>query len=579
MRKILHVGPVNVDALALKEICERMCQELRARPLTVLVVNLITVSLIWHDELQDTLAMWFVACALAQFPRWRLAGQNVGKSISDPTNVYRRLFWLTLPIAFAQASIVPLTWFHLLGVDQFVLTLVILGLCVGGVVSVPGHVHAYVAYLLAMLGCVTVAWLATGGRQGLHIGFLLVLLGVVLVGFSRRLRQQIASLVEQREKVRLSTEARSRFFAAANHDLRQPLQGVNMYAAALSNHLTRGNDPAAQEICAQLQRGLVQSGQLLDALLDISRLDADVLSVKPQPVHLQTLFDALREEFEPQVVGRDFELRFGPCFPAVESDPVILQRILRNLISNAVKFTESGFVRIGVDEVAQPSAGFVAIYIEDSGVGIAPEHLDKVFEEFYQVNNPARTRDEGLGLGLAIVRRLCDKLGHQIVLASRPGVGTVVRLQLPLAKSSAQASEMADAAVLGALPERVLVLDDEEEVAQATAQLCSSVGIDTRWTSTVAQARRIIEDGFVPQAVIADERLRSPNSSQIGSGTAFCAELMQSMAPLHIIILTGETSPAAIAAIHRHGFAVVFKPARGDTLLKLLRQEPCIQAS
>jgi signal transduction histidine kinase/ActR/RegA family two-component response regulator len=570
---MLRLPPQSAMALSaqvLAQVCDQMCVEIRGRWATVVVVNLITVSLIWQSGLANVLVLWFLLTVLAQTPRWRYVLAQSAPQRDVPHTVYRRLFWLTVPIALAQASIVPLTWLSLTEVDHFVLTLVILGLCVGGIASVPGHVPAYAVYLAAMLGSATLAWMLTWERQGISIAVLLVLLAVVLLGFARRLRDQIASLVEQREKVRLSTEARSRFFAAANHDLRQPLQGVNMHAAALGARLAHLDDRVALQMCGQLQRGLAQSGQLLDALLDISRLDADVMEVKQQALHLQPLFDALREEFEPQVAGRGFLLQFEPGQLTVQSDPVILQRILRNLLSNAVKFTETGFVRVSAEPASGPGVNGAAILVEDTGVGIGVEHLERVFEEFYQAGNAARVREQGLGLGLAIVQRLVDLLGHRISLASRPGVGTVLRLTLPLAQQSSMAQHSVTATA-GAMPRQVLVLDDELAVAQATVQLCTSVGVAASQADSIPQARQMLDQGLLPDLVIADERLKDPDSANIDSGSAFCAELRSSHPGLRVIIVTGETSTKSLSRLHQYGFTVLFKPIQGQTLLEAMR--------
>ena len=229
-------------------------------------------------------------------------------------------------------------------------------------------------------------------------------------------------------EARLADEAKTRFLAAASHDLRQPVQSLNLFVAALRNT----EDPERRRFLTdQIEVALAAMGNLLGSLLDISKLDAGLVVPEVTDVPLAAVFGELSQEFAPVLDEKHLSLRVVSCRCVIRSDRVLLTNILRNLLANAVRYTPEG-QRILMG--CRIRGGRAAISVADTGRGITPEQLPLIFQEFYQVDNPARDRTQGLGLGLSIVKKLAALLGHQVEVSSKPDKGSIFTLVVPLAE-------------------------------------------------------------------------------------------------------------------------------------------------
>ncbi|MCK5923199.1 MAG: HAMP domain-containing histidine kinase, partial [Methylococcales bacterium] len=223
----------------------------------------------------------------------------------------------------------------------------------------------------------------------------------------------------------LASIAKSKFLAAASHDLRQPMHALNLFATTLDERIQDPENKALVENIILSVKALVE---LFIALLDISKLDAGTLSVEKQHFKLQDLFDHLHNDFTAEAGEKGLRMDINGSAAVVYSDPLLLQRILRNLLSNAVRFTKAGTVTINTVALD----GAVCIEVSDTGSGIADEDLDKIYEEFVQLHNPERDRSKGLGLGLSIVKRIALLLDHQVTVDSTVGKGSGFSLFVPL---------------------------------------------------------------------------------------------------------------------------------------------------
>ncbi|MGE5477461.1 MAG: PAS domain S-box protein [Bacteroidales bacterium] len=232
-------------------------------------------------------------------------------------------------------------------------------------------------------------------------------------------------LIVAREQAERANEAKSRFLAAASHDLRQPFQAMRLFRAALSPYLT---DPRADTVAAKLDEAMNAGEQLLNILLDVSTLEAGIVAAKPAPVSAFDLLARLAREFQPQVEGRGLSFKVMARPALIYTDPVLLERMLRNLLHNAVRYTEAGGILIG----ARRRGDRLVFQVVDTGIGIPESQQDKVFEDFYQVGNAGRDRAHGLGLGLSVVARMARLLDHPVALRSRPGHGSVFSVSVPL---------------------------------------------------------------------------------------------------------------------------------------------------
>jgi signal transduction histidine kinase len=284
--------------------------------------------------------------------------------------------------------------------------------------------------MLILLGSVLVR------RQFLDMGALTAALQANRATLAENVRLATAEVAAQRDEAERANKAKSRFLAAASHDLRQPLHALSLFAADLQHQMRSGNTAEAPRLAEQIAASAALLSELLDALLDLSRLDVSGVNPEVRSFALQPLLGRLTLSQRRNAAAKQLRLRIRPSKLWVKSDPVMLERMLGNLLSNAIRYTPAGG-RILV--AARQRGGAVRIEVRDSGMGIAREHQSAIFNEFYQIGNEAREQNKGLGLGLAIVDRLAKALGIQVDVASEPNRGT--RFSLTVTGSPAQAEE------------------------------------------------------------------------------------------------------------------------------------------
>ena len=313
------------------------------------------------------------------------------------------------------------------------------------------------------------------------------------------------ALVAAREEADRANRAKSRFLATASHDLRQPLQAIRLINASMQK-LTQ-LDQGLRDLVSHQEKAIDGATRLLDTLLDISRLESGAIDPQLSPVSLAAAFEDLAREFEPTAAAKNLELRFPETQAVISTDRTLLAQLLQNLIGNALKYTERGEVRIAL---AIDSDALV-LTIEDSGMGIPAEKLERVFDEYYQIG-PQGTQRLGVGLGLAIVREVSRLLGYSVTVASTVGEGTRVSVRIPrhrlLPDTAAPVRAAVESAPMHASPgRRLILLEDNDAVRMATELFLSLEGFDTRAAATVAEAQRLLLDLQDGDVFIADYHL------------------------------------------------------------------------
>lgn len=374
------------------------------------------------------------------------------------------------------------------------------------------------------------------------------------------LRQQVF-LVER------ANRDKSRFLAAASHDLRQPMHALGLFAASLEKSLA---DTPLQPTVVNMLRAVDALEQSCSAMLDLSKLDAGVVAPNRQSFPIRDVFRRLHMHCAGQAEELGLGLRFKPGGRIVTSDPQLLERVLANLIHNAIRYTKEG----GIVVLARSRLERISLEVWDTGIGIAEEDLPKVFDEFYQVSNSGRDRTRGLGMGLAIVKRLVLLMGHELEVKSRPGRGTVFRILLA-------PTEMADMEnmVLGAetvpmivdVNRTALVIDDEESIRLGMRELLQSWGFEVLLAATVVQAcTEVRRHSGVIDLVLSDLRLANHEDG------IDAIERVRAVygAPLPAVLITGDTSADEVKRAHASGHQVLFKPVRPRELYALLRSMP-----
>jgi signal transduction histidine kinase len=384
------------------------------------------------------------------------------------------------------------------------------------------------------------------------------------------LRQQVQAatleLRERKEEAETATRAKSRFLAAASHDLRQPTHALGMFVARLAQ---LSADDESKRVVAGLDASVRALQDMLDALLDLSKLEAEVVPVRLLAFPLDGVFEQVRAAFATDAAAKGLRLRLRPTGAWVQSDPIVLHRILLNLVSNAVRYTEHGTVLVACRTAADGQS--VRIEVRDSGIGISKEHQQKVFGEFYQVGNLERDRTKGLGLGLSIVERSCRLLGHGLTMRSQPGCGTRFCVTVPLASAEPDnPSESApDSVPLDELAGlQVLVVEDDSLGSTALADLLQSWGCGVLLADGQQTACDRLRQGPAPDVIVSDYRLRDGHH---GIGTV---RLLREIAgrPIPACLMSGDTDTDVMLQAKAAGLVLLHKPVRPAKLRNLLRR-------
>jgi PAS domain S-box-containing protein len=313
------------------------------------------------------------------------------------------------------------------------------------------------------------------------------------------------ALIVAREEAERANRAKSRFLATASHDLRQPLQAIRLINASMRK-LSK-QIPDIGDLVLRQETAIDTATRMLNALLDISRLESGTVEPQLSPVSLAATFQELAREFDPAAAAKKLRLEFADTQIVISTDRTLFAQLLQNLIGNAVKYTEQGFVR-----VAQAlDSDALLLTIEDSGAGIPNDKLERVFDEYYQIG-PQGTQRLGVGLGLAIVREVCRLLGYSVAVSSTLGEGTRVSIRIPghrlLAAADAPAPKVADVPIQ--MPQsgcRLVLLEDNDAVRMATELFLTLEGFDTRAAATVEEAEGMLSDMRAGDILIADYHL------------------------------------------------------------------------
>lgn len=356
---------------------------------------------------------------------------------------------------------------------------------------------------------------------------------------------------------------KSKFLAAASHDLRQPLQTISLIQGLLKN---RATDEQTQSLVHRLDETITTMSSLLDRLLDINQLEAGTVRPEIKSFPLDGLLGELRSEFLFHTATKQLDWRVVPSSLTVLSDPRLLEQIVRNLLSNAVKYTERGKILLGCRRQGE----HVRIEIWDTGVGIPQSELSAIFEEFHQLNNPARERARGMGLGLSIVNRLATLLGHTISVRSTGGGGSVFSVAVPLGRTAKASLDLREntAPPAIAFEGRVLVVEDDPDLRDMLQCLFETEGLRTTAAADALHALELLEEHkLVPDLVVADYNL--PRGM---SGLQLIERLQAGKSnPPRAIVLTGDISTASLLEIARHDCLHVNKPVTATDLLRLSR--------
>lgn len=573
----------SVDQEFLNLRVHLLAQQAIRVPFVVLVVAMIVCLALRASVGVDKLLMWVFFFVGASLPRALFARRILNEAVrAKPEHDYR-LFTLFAALNGFAAGLSTFLFFpSISAAEQAFIGMVLTGLVAGGVATSGSSPIVLASYALSALLPLGISWNLYGNDRSHLVTWLIVIFSGMMVVYARdgkrvlyesflirRQRDEAYALLQQKntEVVQANAEienlaqTKTRVLAAASHDLRQPLHALSIYSAVLS---ANPSTSTLKEIGSNINLLVGSLAALLDALLDLSQLDNQSFPTQNNPSDLATIGKKIAQEFEHSIRVKGLTLVTQLVSAPVYSDPLILERIIRNLVDNAVKYTSEG--KIGIS--TQLVEGKSMICIEDSGVGIASDQIEKIFEEFYQIDNPGRDRNLGLGLGLSIVQRMSQLLGIELALQSSLKVGTRITLQLPALTNTTFVNE--DPAPRRDLltGKSILLIDDEESIIASTCALLATWGVHAHSAKDMNDALEVIKINSNIDCIIADLRLRNGEN-----GIHVIQNLWEILGTIPALIISGETSAERLSDAKAEGLTVLQKPISADLLYRNLSRQ------
>lgn len=373
-----------------------------------------------------------------------------------------------------------------------------------------------------------------------------------------------------RESADRANQGKSRFLATASHDLRQPLQTLSLLNGALRRVIV---DPEAAQALAQQEQAIGAMARLLNALLDISKLESGAVKPDPSDFAVNALFEEMRVEFGGLASSKGLTLQVSPCDECAHSDRALVEQILKNLLSNAIKYTREGRVAL---RCVHPDPNSIRIEVHDTGIGIAPDQLRFIYDEFYQVGIPTNSSREGFGLGLSIVQRLVALLGATLEVTSEPGKGSVFTLSLPVGRGPAPMTAPLPRPSQGTHEGQthVLLVEDDASVRDATRLLLKSEGY---LVATAANLSEALERAIaMPQLdlILTDYHLRAGETGM----QVIAAVRARTGRAIRAVLVTGDTSSAVNEFTADPYLRLASKPIKAEVLLEILKELLSLQA-
>jgi signal transduction histidine kinase/CheY-like chemotaxis protein len=588
------VTPAGEDPVRLAHLqrqqFELLLRQATRSPFVIALVVVVVAYLVSGHVPMYVVALWALVQIAVPFAR---RVYSLRRLRQRPADVQRALDYTVLYAIVAglvTGSTSPL-FFPALDVEgRALLTMILVCWVAGGVSTLAAYARAFYVFVALTLLPLVVLWMLEGNPQDIANGVLIALFALILVFFVRdneslvresfairyenerlleALERERQAVLLARDRAEEANRAKSRFLAAASHDLRQPLHALSLFSATLK---LRETDGTAGEIAGHIDQALASLSSLVDSLLDISRLDAGAVRPDLQRVSVKALIERIEADYRPVAEQKGLVFRVAPVDVQVQTDPVLLERVVRNLVDNAFKYTAAGSVSLD----AERDAHRVRIAVRDTGPGIPKSERERIFEEFYQAGNPERDRAKGLGLGLAIVRRLGRLLDLELQMETHVGRGSTFALTLPRAPEAgaqprlprAPAAENAET-LAGA---KVLVIDDELSVRVGMRALLESWGCRVAACSGLAEAQQLLDDyALEVDVIVADFRLPRHEN-----GIETVRSLRARLGAVPAMMVSGDTAPERLREAQASGLPFLHKPVPAEklrqTMLALLRQ-------
>ncbi len=566
------------------------------------------VALFWDYMHHDRALLW-VAMVMATAGLWAVLLNRRFERNGDLPRDSR--YWLAQSLVRSLLSGLSWGMFFIADATQSELTQVLGGAALIGlgsitVTTLSFHRLAYAVFSTSMftpyivgsfaIGTPTSVWMAVlatlslGYTQVASRNFCRAIVGALEKRFEneelvRRLELQRAELESARHSAEVAREteralreqadqarqravdanlAKSRFLAAASHDLRQPMHALGLFAAALREQV---NDESAAGIVKKIEMSVASTEMMFNGILDVSRLDAGILAPELRAFDLHPLLERLGSEYAPLAHAKQLTLRLRSRSATVYSDPALVERVLRNLLSNALRYTHRG----GVLLAARRRRGEISIQVFDTGIGIPEDMRSAIFREFFQLPDSRKTDASGLGLGLSIVQRIGSMLETEVRVRSRMGRGSMFEICLPISATrlidddTQHSNGGDDQALVGAL---VLAIDDDANVLDALETLLRQWGCRVLVATSLAEARGLLDaTEDLPDLLLSDFRLADGET-----GVDAIRQIHDQWGRIPAALITGDTAPERLLDATASDFELLHKPLNPGVLQHALRR-------
>jgi len=555
------------------------CKQAIRIPIGVVILTGYVIYLFWNHVGRLLLVAWLLAvCGALMYRTW--LSTRLLKQALSPAEVDK---WTRFMVGFAFVNgalggssgifffpVAPLP-------EQALHTMLLAAWCAAAIATSGMMARSFYMFSVPLLAPIIVGWWRHDEHwfnAALLVAFLVYLMlyvrdtgrtvtealhtryeNVTLVG---ELRERQAEAISARDKAESASRSKTQFLAAASHDLRQPLTALALFNRLLAD---RATDPEIRRIAGHIDESVTSLESLMSALLDISKLDAGTIQPRRVVISLADLFARLAGQYA--AVAEEKGLAFSATAEDlwVDTDPVLLERIVRNLIENALRYTHKG----GIQVRATGAGGEVILEVIDTGIGIPEAERSRIFEEFYQIRSAEPDAKQGLGLGLAIVQRMAHLLGCVVEVDSVVDFGSTFRVRMPGVECPADAPSRRPLPVPD-IPDlagiKVLVVDDEESIVLAMKGLLESWGCEVRAAASVDGAAAELDAmGERPDLMIVDFRLRNGET-----GIQIARAASERYGRIPAILVTGDTAPDRLREAAESGLRLLHKPVTGEAL-------------
>jgi len=563
----------DIVRLQHSEIKRQQITMLASHLLPVLIINALVAAImlfgLWGLFPVQNLIIWIILLYLVLFARGLALHQYQKSTPATYSPHWGFVFALGSGLSGMLWGMTGVVFYppNTLEYQLFIL-MILTGMSAGAISTLTAYLPAFYAFVIPAMLPTGIMFLLEDDRMHTTLGLMTFIYAFGMPFFARNINRSLVETLKlryenlqlvhelsfQKEEAEQANIAKSKFLAAASHDLRQPLHALMLFTSVLDESIRY---PKVRKVVDQITASVDALQSLFNALLDISRLEAGVLVAETSHFNLQPMFEKLANDYNLAAEEKGLALEFRACKFAVYSDPALLEQIIRNFVANAIRYTNKGTIMISCTDLNE----FVRIDVTDTGVGIPANKQHAIFNEFYQLGNPQRDRSKGLGLGLAIVERIARLLKHSIEVHSRPGEGSTFCIIVDkgdvaiIPDKKTQTVMLTQHDVIENLT--IVVVDDEPGVREGMQSLLETWGCHIIVTATLNEAiEDLAENQLIPDGIIADYRL---GGEQTG---IHAIQQLHARYGDHLpaLIVTGDIEADRLREVSESGFQLLHKP-------------------